>query len=526
MGVMSMFHLLQLEGRLQDNLGLLITPLLLLILLVVVLQRFGFRKSQKLPPGPWPWPVVGNLFMLGKSPHISLARFAEQYGPLVYLRLGSTHTVVASSPALAKEFLKTQDHVFQARPASLAFNILTNNSSMGVISGSTLRHVRRICVNELLTTKRLQLFQPMRTAEIHAMIQDIYVEAQEDKVIDLNFKLSSLATNNITQMLFRKRYCGVGTNQRETQWFKETFEEIFHWYGVFIIADYIPYLKWVTKLQGIDASLQALHTKISTFLQQIIDEHRRNPNVDDNYTVKDFVDVLLTMPQEDGTGHLSDDTIQAIITDMLAAGLDTSYVTLEWVMAELLRHPDIMKRAQEELDTVVGSNRLVSESDLQHLPYLQAILKETFRIHPPAPIMVPYRSIQPCQVEGYNLPTNIQLIVNLWAMGRDPNNWEKPLEFDPDRFILQHPKIDVHGQDFELLPFGTGRRACPGRPLGILFVQIVLASLLQSFDWTLPPNLQQEPMKLDMSETFNLILKKTQGLCAKAHPRLHPHFYH
>jgi cytochrome P450 len=249
-------------------------------------------------------------------------------------------------------------------------------------------------------------------------------------------------------------------------------------------------------------------------------------NVVDNYTIKDFVDVLLTMPQEDGTGHLSDDTIQAIITDMLGAGLDTSSVTLEWVMAELLRHPDIMKRAQEELDTVVGTSRLVSESDLQHLHYLQAILKETFRIHPPAPIMVPHRSIQPCQVEGYNLPTNTQLFVNLWAMGRDPNNWEKPLEFDPDRFMQQHPEIDVHGHNFELLPFGTGRRACPGRPLGILFAQIVLANLLQSFDWTLPPNLQQEPMKLDMSETFGLTVKKTQGLCAKAHPRLQPHFYH
>jgi cytochrome P450 len=199
---------------------------------------------------------------------------------------------------------------------------------------------------------------------------------------------------------------------------------------------------------------------------------------------------------------------------------------LEWVMAELLRHPDIMKRAQEELDTVVGTSRLVSESDLQHLPYLQAILKETFRIHPAGPLLVPHRSIQPCQVEGYNFPTNTRLIVNLWAMGRDPNNWEKPLEFDPDRFMQQHPEIDVHGHDFELLPFGTGRRACPGRPLGILFVQIVLGNLLQSFDWTLPPNLQQEPMKLDMSETFGLTLKKTQGLCAKAHPRLHPHFYH
>ncbi|CAM6075255.1 unnamed protein product [Sphagnum tenellum] len=486
---------------------------------------FGFRKSQKLPPGPWPWPVVGNLFMLGKSPHTAFARFAEQYGPLVYLRLGSAHTLVASSPALAKEFLQTQDHVFHARPPSLAFTILTGNAGVAVSSGSTLRFLRRICVNELFTAKRLELFQPMRTAEIHAMIKDIYVEAQDDKVIDLNFKLASLSTNNITQMLFRKRCCGVGTNQRDTRWFKEIVDEAFHWFGVFIIADYIPYLKWVTKLQGIDASLQALYTKLSTFIQQIIDEHRRNPNVVDNDTIKDFVDVLLTMPQEDGTGHLSDATIQAIIIDMLTAGLDTSYVTLEWVMAELLRHPDIMQRAQKELDTVVGTNRLVTESDLQHLPYLQAILKENFRIHPPAPIMAPHRSIQPCQVEGYNLPTNTQVFVNLWAIGRDPNVWERPLEFDPDRF-MQHPEIDVHGRNFELLPFGTGRRACPGRPLGILFAQIGLANLLQSFDWTLPSNLQEEPMKLDMSETFGLTVKKTQGLCAKAQPRLHPHFYH
>jgi flavonoid 3'-monooxygenase len=199
---------------------------------------------------------------------------------------------------------------------------------------------------------------------------------------------------------------------------------------------------------------------------------------------------------------------------------------VEWVMAELLRHPDIMKRAQEELDTIVGTNRLVCELDLQYLLYFQAILKETFRIHPPAPLLLLHRSIQPCQIQSYNLPTNTRLIVNLWAMGHDPNNWEKPLEFDPDRFMQQHREIDVHGQDFELLPFGTGRRACPGRPLGILSVQIVLANLLQSFDWTLPPNLQQEPMKLDMSETFGLTVKKTQGLCAKAHPRLQPHFYH
>jgi cytochrome P450 len=201
--------------------------------------------------------------------------------------------------------------------------------------------------------------------------------------------------------------------------------------------------------------------------------------------------------------------------------VDTSAVTLEWVMAELLRHPNIMKCAQAELDNIVGTNRLVEESDLQNLPYLQALLKESFRIHPAVPFLVPHCSIEPSQVRGYNLPPHTRVLVNIWAMGRDPNIWERPLQFDPNRF-MQHHDIDVHGRHFELLPFGTGNRACPGRPLVIIFVQIVLARLLQSFDWSIP-NVEQEPM--DMSETYGLILRKAKSLCVAAHPRLQAHFY-
>jgi cytochrome P450 len=200
---------------------------------------------------------------------------------------------------------------------------------------------------------------------------------------------------------------------------------------------------------------------------------------------------------------------------------DTITVTLEWVMAELLQHPDIMKCAQAELDNIVGTNRLVEESDLQNLPYLQAILKENYRIHPPVPLMIPHCSTETSQVQGYNLPANTRVLVNLWAMGRDPNTWTNPLQFDPNRF-MQHHDIDVQGRNFELLPFGTGKRACPGRPLADLLVQIALARLLQSFDYPIP-KVEQEP--IDMSSTFGLSLKKTNALCLVAHPRLEAHFY-
>jgi len=196
-------------------------------------------------------------------------------------------------------------------------------------------------------------------------------------------------------------------------------------------------------------------------------------------------------------------------------------VTLEWVMVELLQNPNIMKCAQKELDNIVGTNRLVEESDLQNLPYLQAILKENFRIHPLVPFMVPHCSIEPSQVRGYNLPPNNQVMVNLWAMGRDPNTWEKPLQFDPNHF-MQHCDIDVQGQHFELVPFGTRKRACPRRPLAVIFVQIVLAQLLQSFDCSIP-NVEEKP--IDMSETFGLTVRKTKPLCVMAYPRLQAHFY-
>ncbi|CAM6011272.1 unnamed protein product [Sphagnum balticum] len=415
---------------------------------------------------------------------------------------------------MAKEFLKTQDHLFAYRPSSLAFKILTKDQSMGLISGLALQHVRKICTNELFTFKKIQSFQPLRTKEIQETIKDIYKETKEGKVVNLTVKLASVSTNNLTQML----YCGFGNDNKEAQWFKEISDQMTYWQGAIIISDYIPYLRWVTKLQGIDTSLQTLRNEFSKFVTQIMDEHRAipstpNSNIED--APKDFVDVLFATPQEDGTGHLSNDAIQAIIM------VSTSTTTLEWVMAEVLRQPHIMKCAQAELDNIVGTNRLVEESDIQNLPYLQAILKENFRIHPPTPFLVPHCSVEASQVQGYNLPPNTRVLVNTWAMGRDPNIWEKPLQFDPNRF-MEHPDIDVQGRHFELLPFSTGKRACPGRPLAYLFLQIVLARLLQSFDWSIP-NVEEKP--IDMSGTFGLTLRKTKPLYVVATPRLQAHFY-
>ncbi|CAM6045612.1 unnamed protein product [Sphagnum compactum] len=528
---------------------LISTALLASVVVHLVLNHVFLRKSSRmrLPPGPWPWPVVGNLLQLlqgNKNLHKTFASLAQQYGPIVYLRLGSVPTVVVSSPAMAKEFLKTHDQEFQYRPKQgLVAEILMGNNGMAMSTGGPLwRHLRRICSTEFFTTKHLQSFESMRTKEINSTINDIHMESGEGKVVDLRFRLSSLSINILTHMMFTKRYFGEDkSRQKELHYFKEVTEQVSHWFGVLIISDYIPSLRWLVKLQGIQASLHALRDKKSQFIQELITEHKKltievdqvqdsgNENVAN--TPKDFVDVLLSAPEEDGIGKLSEETIETVVLEMLTAGLESSALTIEWAMAELIRNPMIMKRAQAELETLVGMNRIVEESDLHKLTYLQAVIKETYRLHPLGPLLVPHSSTNKvCGImERYDIPPHTTVIVNAWAIGRNPSTWEKPFEFYPERFIQQQQHhigaeiVDMNENNFKLLPFGSGRRACPGRALGTLVVQIVLARLLHSFHWVLPNH--QEPNTLDMSEEFGLALSRAQPLHAKAYPKLPVHLY-
>lgn len=196
--------------------------------------------------------------------------------------------------------------------------------------------------------------------------------------------------------------------------------------------------------------------------------------------------------------------------DLFGAGTDTNSSTVEWGMAELLRNPETMAKAQSEIDRVIGQKGVVEESDISELPYLQAVVKETFRLHPAAPLLVPRKAESDVEVLGFLVPKDTQVLVNVWAIGRDPSVWENPTRFDPERFLGK--EIDVRGRDYELTPFGAGRRICPGLPLAVKTVPLMLASLLYSFDWKLPNGIVSED--LDMDESFGLTLHKTNPLHA------------
>jgi cytochrome P450 len=211
----------------------------------------------------------------------------------------------------------------------------------------------------------------------------------------------------------------------------------------------------------------------------------------------------------------------ACVQEVICAGTDTSAVTMEWGLVQLLKNPSAMKKAQDELDNVIGKDRVVTEDDLQSLPYLQAIVKETFRLHPPAPLLVPHFSNEDTEIGGYKIAANTRVFINAWAVQRHPSAYEDPLEFKPERFVGSG--VDVRGTDYQLVPFGTGRRSCPAMPLGTIMVQLGLSRLLQAFDWSLPDG--EDPKDIDMDEIFGITVPKRIPLHAIATPRLPAHLY-
>eukprot|EP00253_Pinus_taeda_P013252 PITA_13252 len=290
--------------------------------------------------------------------------------------------------------------------------------------------------------------------------------------------------------------------------------------GKFIIGDFVPSLAWMDP-QGVRTKMKKLHIRIDEFISKMIKEHQ---TVSCNGGKADFLSILLPLRDDADSeeGKLTNDEIKGLLLTMFNAGTDTSSNTVEWAIAELIRHPNIMKRCQEEIDSVVkGEQRKLKESDLRNLPYLQAVVKETLRLHPSGPLLLPRMTVEACDIEGYYIPKNARLMVNAWGMQRDPGVWERPLEFDPDRFTGSN--VDVRGSDFQLIPFGAGRRICAGMSMGIRMVQLMLATLLHSFDLSLPNG--QPPETLDMAESSGLTLRKAAPLLVVPAARIPIHLY-
>lgn len=210
---------------------------------------------------------------------------------------------------------------------------------------------------------------------------------------------------------------------------------------------------------------------------------------------------------------------------MIAAATDTSAVTNEWAMAEVIKHPRVLHKIQRELDTVVGPNRMVNESDLVHLTYLRCVVRETFRMHPAGPFLIPHESVRATKINGYHIPAKTRVFINTHGLGRNTAIWDNIEEFRPERHLVTDgSRVEIsHGADFKILPFSAGKRKCPGAPLGVVFVLMALARLFHSFDWFPPEGLRHED--IDTKEVYGMTMPKAKPLVAIAKPRLAAHMY-
>ncbi|CAN1169646.1 Desmethyl-deoxy-podophyllotoxin synthase [Linum perenne] len=408
--------------------------------------------------------------------HRRLADLAGRYGPLMHLKLGETSNVIVSSPELAK----SADVVFY-NARDIAFGAY----------GEYWRQMRKICTLELLSGSRVKMLRPVREEEIGEMVKSIRVCIYV-QTVNLSQTLISLGYAIISRAAFGYRM-------------KKLEEE-----ALLPVLTKIRLLRIVT---GTERQLKRLHREVDIILEKIIDEHiekrRARSKKDDDDEDEDLVDVLLSFTEKRDLGFpFTKVEIKAVILDIFLAGSDTSSTLVEWVMSELMKNPLVMQKAQKEVRQLFDEQGKVDESRLDELHYLQLIIKETFRLHPIAPLFLPRECRETVVVNGYLIPEKTRVTINAWAIGRDPRHWTNPDEFIPERFV--DSSLDYKGHDFQFLPFGSGRRVCPGIQFGIAVVELLLANLLYHFDWKLPG--EMKPRDLDMDEVFGSTVGRKNDL--------------
>ncbi|KAK6123575.1 hypothetical protein DH2020_042682 [Rehmannia glutinosa] len=497
----------------------LIVPLFSFIFFIILLHKWrsgaASTPRKNLPPSPRKLPIIGNLHQLGKSPHRSLQSLSNRYGQLLLLHFGHVPVVVASSADAAREIMKNQDLIFSNRPKlSIPDKLIYGSRDVAFAPyGEYWRQVRSICVLQLLSNKRVQSFRRVRQEETSAMVEKIRQLGFSSSVVNLSDVLVSLTNDVVCRVALGRKYSDHG----EDKMFKDFLVEFVELLGATSLGDYIPWLGWIDRVNGLDARLEKVAKLFDEFLEIVIQEHKDRKKREEvgGDAELDFVDILLQFQEETkGSTLVEDDTIKALILDMFAAGTDTTVSALEWAMAELIKNPRTMKILQNEVRKVVGRKEEIDEDHLEKMMYLKAVIKESLRLHSPIPLLVPRESTQDTKVMGYDIAAGTRVLINAWAIARDSSLWENPEEFRPERFL--DSSIDFKGLHFELIPFGTGRRGCPGIAFAVAVDELALAKLVHKFNFALPNGRRGED--LEMSETTGLTVHKKLPLLVVATP--------
>ncbi|XP_048591079.1 cytochrome P450 71B11-like [Brassica napus] len=498
--------------------------ILAIVFFASILVAKNTRKTKKnLPPGPPRLLIIGNLHQLGSKPHRSMFKLSEKYGALMSLKLGNVSTVVASTPETVKDVLKTFDVDCCSRPyltyaARLSYN--RNDLSFSPYS-KYWREMRKLTVIELYTAKRVKSFGHIREEEVASFVDFIKQSASVEKQVNFNLKFMKLSASVICRLGFGMSL--EGSKLEIT--YDEVIQGIMEVLGSFAAADFFPIVgKLIDRLTGLHGKCEKVFQAMDTFFDEAIKCH-----LDDESIKDDIIALLLKMERgEIGLGEfqlsrnhtkgillvstgktcniqtLSSNFFVLLLQDILVAGIDTSAQTATWVMTHLITNPRVMNKVQTEVREVVKNKDNITEDDIEQLKYLKMVIKETLRINPLVPLLIPREASKDIKIRGYDIPKNTWIYVNVWAIHSNPNIWKDPGAFIPERFVDN--EIDYKGLNFELLAFGSGRRMCPGMGVGMALVHLILVNLLYRFDWKLPEGM--ETRDVDLEESYGLVCPK------------------
>ncbi|KAL8131103.1 cytochrome P450 81Q32-like [Apium graveolens] len=491
----------------MDSLSLYLWfPMLLFITPALYLYT---RLANNLPPTPFPaLPIIGHLYLLKKPLHKTLSSLSKKYGPVFYLRYGSRRILVVSSPAAAEECFTKNDIIFANRPNLLFGKHIGNNFTSVVWSGygDHWRNLRKICSLEIFSSHRLQKLSFIRVEEVKSMVKHLFKFSGGGlQAVEMNMRpvFFELMFNVLTRMIAEKRYYGEESEKsEEAKQFQVIMNETARLASLTDMGDFGPVLRWFW-FKDLENKFVELSKKRDEFMQNLIDEFRGSGNKGNSRTL---IQILLDLHEAE-PDYYKDDVIKSLMQTLIQAGVSTSVDTLEWAMSLLLNNPEMLHKAQNEIDNVVGKDGLISESHLVELPYLHHIIKETLRMFPVVRFLIPHESSKECTVGGFYVPCGTMLLVDVKAIQNDPKIWEDPEMFRPERF--QEGNVG-----FGWMPFGSGRRKCPGEGLATRVDILALGALIQCFNWD---RISEE--MVDMTEGHGLFGPKVVPLRAKCGAR-------
>ncbi|KAI7751770.1 hypothetical protein M8C21_027103 [Ambrosia artemisiifolia] len=500
--------------ELFSSLQTLSFPLLSCIILVIfICVRWISSNSynrKNIPPSPRKLPIIGNFHQLGSSPNRNFQILSQKYGPLMLLHFGSIPTLVASSSEAAKEIMKTHDVSFCSRPSLIVPNIVFYGSKSISFApyGEHWRQLKSLVVLKLLSNTRVKSYQKVRVDEIDHMIKVLGESC--GTTIDMGLMFASLTNNIICRI-------ALGRKLDEPK-YKNLVSSLVDAFTVLNVGSYIPWLSWLDLVIGSVRKAEKIAKEFDEFLERIIEEHVNKKMREGSKTNggEDFVDILLDLQEDNTSGFtLQRDSLKALILETFAAATETTQTGLEWTLSELIKNPRVMNKLQQEVTEIAQGRAMISEEDLEKMPYLKAVIKEALRLHPPLPLLLPRISVKDVKIMGYDIEAGTQVIINAWAIGRDPALWEESNKFRPERFL--NNSITYQATQFEWLPFGAGRRLCPGIQFSVPVMELALANIVYKFDMTLPNGTKNED--LDMSETFGTAMHKKSPLLVLVTPR-------